>query len=118
MKTMLIALISNALGFWVASYMVSGIHVDSDLGNLLIVGGVFGIVHAALSPLAKLVTCGLQVLTLGLINLVINAFLLELTAWLASDWLQVDGFRAAFWGALVIAIVSGLARGLLKDDPA
>jgi putative membrane protein len=51
----------------------------------------------------------LILLTLGLFTLVINALMLQLAAWVASRvglGFSVDGFVAAFWGALVISVVS------------
>jgi putative membrane protein len=54
-------------------------------------------------------TCPLIVLTLGIFTLVINAFMLLVTGWLSSHWglgFAVSGFWPAFWGGLVIGIVS------------
>jgi len=58
------------------------------------------------------------ILTLGLIGLVVNALLLMLVGWL-SDRLGlpfvVDGFWAAFWGAIVITVVSGVLHLLIPN---
>jgi uncharacterized membrane protein YvlD (DUF360 family) len=43
------------------------------------------------------------VLTLGLFTLVINALLLLIVSYLVKGF-HVDGFGAAFWGALVISV--------------
>ena len=72
---------------------------------------VFGVVNAFIRPVAKILTFPIVILTLGLFLLVINGFMLWLTSAL-SDALglgfRVEGFRAAFLGALVVSIVSGL----------
>ncbi len=101
-----------ALAF--ATWVVPGIHMDSDQpqNNLIVIIGVaiiFGLVNAIVKPLFKFASAPLLLLTLGLFLLVINALLLWLTAWLAEQlhigW-HVDGFGSAFWGALIVSIVS------------
>ncbi|NLG56657.1 MAG: phage holin family protein, partial [Rhodococcus sp.] len=60
----------------------------------------------------------LLILTLGLFTLVINALMLMLTAWISShtDYvITVDGFWAAFWGALIISIVNFVLSALVPD---
>jgi putative membrane protein len=72
---------------------------------------VFGVVNAFIRPIAKILTFPIVILTLGLFLLVINGFMLWLTSAL-SDALNlgfhVEGFGAAFLGALVVSIVSGV----------
>ena len=78
---------------------------------LLGVALVFGVVNAVIRPVAKILTFPIVILTLGLFLLVINGFMLWLTSAL-SDALDlgfhVQGFLAAFLGALVVSIVSGV----------
>ena len=77
---------------------------------LLGVALVFGVVNAFVRPVARILTFPIVILTLGLFLLVINGFMLWLTSAL-SDALDlgfhVQGFVAAFLGALVVSIVSG-----------
>ncbi|MEP7190378.1 MAG: phage holin family protein, partial [Roseiflexaceae bacterium] len=75
-------------------------------------------VNIGLRPLLSLLTCPLIILTLGLFGLVINALLLLLTAWIASSLgvqFMIDGFWPAFWGGLIISIVT-LILTLLAGD--
>jgi putative membrane protein len=54
-------------------------------------------------------TCPLIVLTLGLFTLVLNALMLLVTGWLSESWnlgFTVTGFGPAFWGGLVVGVVS------------
>ncbi len=101
-------LLITAAALWVASIFVPGIHW-TGLSSLLLASLVFGFVNALIRPVMKLLSCPLILLTLGLFTLVINALMLELTSWLSRGlgirfW--VDGFVAAFLGALVVSIVS------------
>ncbi|WP_344747508.1 phage holin family protein, partial [Streptosporangium vulgare] len=66
---------------------------------------------AVLKPIIATLGCAFYILTLGLFALVVNAGLLLLTSWIAGKLslpFHVDGFWAAFWGAIVIGLVSWL----------
>jgi putative membrane protein len=85
---------------------------------------ILGLVNAFIRPLLKFFTCPLIILTLGLFIFVINAAMLGLTSWVAGQLgigFGVAGFGAAFWGALVISLVSLaltlLIRGEEKEKP-
>jgi putative membrane protein len=71
-------------------------------------------------PLLKLLSCPLVILTLGLFVLVINGVTLWLASYIAVHWFQVGfsvhGFWAAFWGALVVSIVSMVLTAIFKEE--
>jgi putative membrane protein len=76
---------------------------------LLLVSAVFGVVNATLRPMLTVLTCPLIVLTLGLFTLVLNALMLLVTGWLSESLnlgFTVTGFGPAFWGGLVVGLVS------------
>ena len=102
----LIRLVVNAIALICVAYVVQGIHV-SGLGGALIAALILGIVNAILRPILLLLSLPLEVLTLGLFTLVINALLFWLVGALHVG-LTVDGFWPAFWGAIVMSIVSWL----------
>ncbi len=109
MTKLLIRLLANAVGLYVAAQIVPGISVGENWLVVLGVALVFGLVNALIGPLLKLLTCPLIILTLGLFTLIVNAVLLLLTSGLSRAVglsFTVDGFWPAFWGALVISIVS------------
>lgn len=75
--------------------------------DLLVATLVLGLLNGFLRPLLMLLSLPLLVFTLGLFTMVINAILLLLvSALLGSKHFHVDGFWSAFWGALIIGIVS------------
>lgn len=113
-----IRLLINAVALAAAERLIDGITYTGDWIWLIGVALIFGIVNATISPLLKMLTCPLIVITLGLFTLVINALMLELTAWLAGFFdlsFRVEGFWPAFLGALVISIVSFVLSLLLGD---
>ncbi len=96
----------STLAVLVATHIVPGIHYDKgDITSLFVASLLFGILIAFLRPLLFLLTLPLVVVTLGLFVLIINAGLLYLVGSLVKGF-YVDGFWPAFWGALVISIVS------------
>lgn len=119
----LIRIVLNAVAVWVATLIVGGVDVTArttagEIGTVLVVGAIFGLVNAVLKPIAQLLSLPLIILTLGLFVLVVNALLFWLTA-AVSNWLgapfEVDGFWAAFWGAIVVSLVSWLLSIVVRD---
>jgi putative membrane protein len=98
----------------VAAHIVSGIRYDSYLG-LLVASFVLGILNAFLRPLLLLLSLPLLLFTLGLFTLIINALLLRTVGLLVQPF-HVDGFWPAFWGALVISLVSMVLNSFLGTD--
>ena len=109
------------MGLWVATRIVPGVTYTGGWMTLLGVALVFGVVNAFIRPVAKVLTFPIVILTLGLFLLVINGFMLWLTSAL-SDALDlgfhVQGFLAAFLGALVVSIVSGLLSLMMAEKNA
>jgi putative membrane protein len=91
----------------------------SKVGTLLAVALIFGLINATLKPLIKVVGCAFYVLTLGLAALVVNGLLLWLTSVIAGDLklpFHVTGFWPAFWGAIIVGLVSWVLHLLVRDD--
>lgn len=109
MRSLLMHWVFNAAALWVACYFLTGLDFNGTIVQLLMVAAVFGLVNSLLRPLLTILTCPLIVLTLGIFTLVINALMLMVTGWLSTSWrlgFAVSGFWPAFWGGLVIGIVS------------
>ena len=120
MQKLLLRLIINAIGLWVAVTFVPGIEQTSS-GWLPILGlaVIFGLVNALLRPVLKLLTCPLLILTLGLGTLLINAFLFWLSGVVGAQFgvgFTVSGFWPAFFGALIVSLVSMALTLLVKDE--
>jgi len=119
MQRILLRLLINGIALWVAVQIVPGIHAENPL-TILIVALIFGVVNAVIRPLVAFFTCPMILLTLGLFIFVINALMLWLTAWVAGRlslgfWIE-GGFWPAFWGALVVSLVSLALSLLIKDN--
>jgi len=74
--------------------------------DLLIASLLLGILNAVLRPVLMFVALPLLIVTVGLFTLVINAVLLYFVGLLLQPHFHVDSFWSAFWGALIISVVS------------
>ena len=107
----LLRLLTNAAALWVATRIVPGVTFDGGVLPFMTVALVFGVINATLRPLTKILTFPLILLTLGLFALVVNGLMLWLTSSLSASLglgFHVRGFWSAFFGALVVSIVSSL----------
>jgi putative membrane protein len=88
---------------------VSGVRYAGSWTAFLALALVFTLVHAIVGKLVKILTCPLIILTLGLFVFVINGLMLWLTSALSDALglgLHVSGFWAAFFGGLVVSLVT------------
>jgi putative membrane protein len=79
---------------------------------------VLGLVNIFIRPILKLISCAFIILTLGLFMLVINAFLLWLSSWICSllgIGLVVQVPWGAFWGSIIISLVSFVAHLFINE---
>jgi len=113
----------TAVALWIAELLVGGIEVTAKntwrgILTLLAVAVIFGVVNAVLKPLIKLFGCFFYIITLGLIALVVNALLFLLVSWLADQLnlpFHVDDFWSAFWGAIIVGVVSWAINLAIPD---
>ena len=104
----------NLLALVVAASVIDGIRITS-IGMGILAAGILGVVNAVIRPVVMLLTLPITVLTLGLFTLVVNALMLLLVAKLVPG-LVIDGFRAAFWGGLIVSLVSWVLNIFVGGD--
>lgn len=95
--------ILNAVALLIVSHFVQGFEISGFVSALIAVI-VIGLLNATLGLLLKFVTLPLGILSFGLFFLVINAIVL----WFSSKFVPgfaVTGFKAAFLGALALALI-------------
>jgi len=109
----LIRLLLNALAIAVAAYLVPGV-VLTGPGPAILASIILGFVNAIVRPVLIILTLPFTLLTLGLFIFVVNAICFALTAALVPGF-DLSGFWAAFFGALLVTIVSWVLNGLLAD---
>ena len=116
----------TGLALWIVTLLVHGISFVGGntrlerVGIIFVVAVIFGLVNAFIKPIVQFFSIPLYILTLGLIHIVINAFMLWITAWITehtTHWgLQIDHFWwTAIWAAIVLSIVSWVLSLVVRD---
>ena len=98
----------------VAAAVVRGIHYDS-VGALIGAALLLGILNAFLRPILLLLMAPLIILTLGLFIFVVNGLMLLLVNEFVHGF-HVDKFGSAFWGAILISIVSWILSAFFRGS--
>jgi putative membrane protein len=120
----LLRLIVNAVALWLTTLIVSGVTVHpyaqdttAVILTYLLIALIFGVVNAVVGTVIRVITFPLYILTLGLISLLVNAFLLFIVSWISDALgfgLHVDGFWSGVLGALVLGIIAWLLGLLIR----
>jgi putative membrane protein len=102
----------NALTILILPYIIPGFSVN-NFYTALIVALVLGIMNALVRPILIILTLPINIVTLGLFVLVINAFLI----WFVSTFIKgfyVAGFWPAFVAGLILTLVSWISNSSIK----
>jgi putative membrane protein len=121
MFEIVVRVLVNAIALIAAVKLVPNVAFNGDWWQLVILAIVFGLVNAYIRPIVKLLSLPLNLLTFGLIGLVVNTAMVLLAAWLSdrlkvdlvlAGWpggqFTVDTIVAAFLVSIVISVVSAL----------
>lgn len=103
----------NALAIAAAAWAVPGVQLAGP-GPAIIAGILLGFVNALVRPVLILLTLPFTLLTLGFFLFVVNAICFALTAALVPGF-DLSGFSAAFFGALVVTLVSWVVNAVIAD---
>ncbi|TFC94851.1 MULTISPECIES: phage holin family protein [Cryobacterium] len=124
MARFLIKLILNSFALWLTTLLVTGVRVQPYaegtvqlVVTYLLVALVFGFVNSVVGGFVRVVAFPVYILTLGLISLIVNGFLLMIVAWfsdLMGFGLVVDDFWWGVLGALVLGILSWILGVLIR----
>ncbi len=97
-----------------ASAINPGIRYDS-LGGLLSAALLLGILNAFVRPILLLLSAPLILFTLGIFILVVNGLMLLFVPTFVPSF-HVDSFGSAFWGAIVIGIISWMLSAFFRGS--
>ncbi len=101
----------NALAILLVAYLIPGIHV-ANFYTALIAVLVIGLINAIIRPILFILSLPITILTLGLFTLVINAILFWLASTIVKGF-EVNGFAAAFLGALAFWLISWAGNAIV-----
>ncbi len=101
---LILKLAGNFVAILFVSYGFQGINV-ATFSDALLAALILGVINVSIKPMILLVTLPFNILSLGLLTLFINAFMLKVVAWIIPGF-SVSGFLTALFGALTISIIS------------
>ncbi len=102
----------TAAGLWLVTLLLKGVRARSAT-DLLLAALVLGLINAFIRPLLWMLTLPLTVFTFGIFALLINAFMVKLTAAIVPGF-EVDRFSDAVLAAIVMALLAIIGFILLQ----
>ena len=103
---LIVRLLIMAAAFGITAWLLDGMEMSGGFFGYLWVALLFGLVNAVLGTIIRLLTLPFILLTFGLLAILINALLLEITDWL-TDNLTIDEFWwTTIWASIILAIVT------------
>jgi putative membrane protein len=106
---------SNLLAIWVASLIFDGVSYDGKFWVLAVAALVFLFANAIIRPIVIILTLPAVILTLGILLLFINAFMLWITDKLVPPF-EVSGFWTYLGAAVIIWLVNLMVHGIFKPE--
>ena len=128
MRKFLLSTAINAVALWLTTVLVAGVTLVGPGGDqkfwgygltLLVTALIFGVVNGTIGRVVRFLAFPLFIITLGFLALIVNALLLLLVSWFCSQigfGLEIKDFGAAFWGAIVLSIVSWLLGVIFRPS--
>jgi len=104
----------TTIAVMVASSLLGGIRYDTGAA-LIGASLLLGILNAFVRPILLILSAPLILLTLGFFILVVNALMLLAVPHIVIGF-QVDSFWSAFWGAIVISVVSWILSAFFRGS--
>ena len=101
---MLIKWVFFALALMLTAWLIPGISVSSIWAAMLACV-IIAVINIFVKPVLQLPTLPINIVTIGLFTLVINALLFMFAGWIAPG-LEVDGFLSALFGSVVFSLLS------------
>jgi len=111
MMGFLLRAVISAIGLWLATQWVTGVHYDS-VGALIGAGLVLGVVNAIIRPIAFILTLPVTILTLGLFLLVLNAAMVWLVGKIVPGF-HAPWFMPAFLTSLIVWLTGWIGSWLI-----
>lgn len=104
MLNLLIRWILYALAVIFVAWIIPGITVENFLSAMLVCI-VLALINTFIKPLLQFISLPINILTLGLFSLVINALLLMLAGAITPGF-AVEGFISALLGSIILSLIA------------
>jgi putative membrane protein len=106
---------SNLAAIWISSLIFDGVSYDGKFWVLAVAALVFLLVNAVIRPIVILLTLPAVILTLGILLLFINAFMLWITDKLVPPF-EVSGFWTYIGAVIIIWLVNLVVHRVFRPE--
>jgi len=110
----IVAILLNALGLWVAMYYIVGFRLSGDLRELVIIAAILTGLNFILKPILRLILGPIIVLTLGLGIFLVNAIVLYLLDRIVKN-LTIETIPALLYATLLFSIINLVFHSATKS---
>jgi putative membrane protein len=107
---LIISWILSALSLVIVAHLIPGFEIK-NLWSALLAAIVIGLINATIGFILKILTLPISILTFGIFLFVINALMLKFASFFVPGF-EVNGFWSAFFGAIVLAVLNMILKGL------
>ncbi len=117
----LVSWLTSAIAAAVAVWLLPGLQpVGDQLTSIVVFSLAVALINASIRPIMHALSLPLSIITLGIFHLVVNGVALLIASWLSVNvfgiGVQIADFGSAFFGAIVISIVSSIVGGIVGAD--
>lgn len=113
LRNIIIRIIINSAALWLVDELFDSIWF-TNTNALVVTAIVFGLLNTFIKPVLLLFTLPVNILTLGLFTLIINAFILKVADYWIDDFF-INGFTNAIFASIIISITSIILNNIFKD---
>lgn len=113
----IVNLLVLCLAVYLSALILPGIHLTTAFWPVVGTAAVIGVLNALIRPILNILTIPINVLTLGLFSLIINAAMILIADGMIDDKIfAVNGFWAAFWFSILMTIISNITHNLIDKE--
>lgn len=105
----IIKLFLNAIAVVITAYVLPGVYLESFVYALLL-AALLSVLNVSIKPVLVFLTIPATIVSLGLFLLAINAFIIEIAAWILKPGFAV----ASFWQALFFSILLSIINSIFE----
>lgn len=104
----------SVVAILIAAYLIPGVHLTTFMAAIIL-SVVLGIINVFVKPVIGILTLPINIVTLGLFSLVVNALLILLAGMIVQGF-TVDGFWWAMLFSVVVSLVNAFFHLILPKN--
>lgn len=116
----IIKLFLNAIAVVITAYILPGVYLE-NFGYAVLLAALLSLLNVSVKPVLVFLTIPATIVSLGLFLLVINAFIIEIAAWILKPGFDVATFWQALFFSILLSIINSIferltVRKIPKED--